>query len=338
MKKAALVIARGGDTKTLFEGDSRDNCNHRFRLLKKELNDLGVIIKSDDEIESSEVDIYIFIDANNEKLKKLSRNSKKLLVIGESPIINRNNHYACIRNQYDRVLSWESNTAKHEKVFWLGCGCSYPEKYSLVEWGDYNREKKICMISGNKKSSMRQELYTERTKAVKELNKYGMKVDLYGPGWNKRKFRGLMRPLNKIKLATSFIYEPITTYRGRCDSKFQTMKHYRFTLCYENARTENGYISEKIFDAMFSGSIPIYLGAKNVNNFIPSNTFINRNEFKDYRSLAIFLQTMNEQDYQRYYRAIKEYAMQFKETTFYEIGWAKTIAQHTIDILKGKQE
>ena len=46
------------------------------------------------------------------------------------------------------------------------------------------------------------------------------------------------------------------------DNKREYLKRYRFNLCPENSDSE-GYITEKIFDSIISGCIPIYWGSEN---------------------------------------------------------------------------
>lgn len=46
------------------------------------------------------------------------------------------------------------------------------------------------------------------------------------------------------------------------DNKREYLKRYRFNLCPENSDSE-GYVTEKIFDAISAGCIPIYWGSQN---------------------------------------------------------------------------
>lgn len=46
------------------------------------------------------------------------------------------------------------------------------------------------------------------------------------------------------------------------DNKFEFLKSYKFNLCPENSNY-TGYVTEKIFDAIQSGCIPIYWGSEN---------------------------------------------------------------------------
>tara|TARA_Y100000389_G_scaffold204545_1_gene257880 strand:+ start:25597 stop:26556 length:960 start_codon:yes stop_codon:yes gene_type:complete len=49
---------------------------------------------------------------------------------------------------------------------------------------------------------------------------------------------------------------------------------YKFILCFENSFT-NGYITEKIFNAFFSRTIPIYIGPEDTNRYINKTAYIN---------------------------------------------------------------
>ena len=66
-------------------------------------------------------------------------------------------------------------------------------------------------------------------------------------------------------------------------------------------------MTDKIFEAFFSGSIPIYLGPNNIDKYIPSNCFINFKKFNNLEELYIFLSSINENDYDVYQTNIKNY-------------------------------
>lgn len=49
--------------------------------------------------------------------------------------------------------------------------------------------------------------------------------------------------------------------------------NYKFIIAFENSKT-NGYVTEKIFNVLFSKSIPIYDGAPNICDYINKESFI----------------------------------------------------------------
>jgi hypothetical protein len=85
-------------------------------------------------------------------------------------------------------------------------------------------------------------------------------------------------------------------------SKLDTIAQYQFTLAFENAVAPD-YVTEKFYDPLLAGSVPVYLGAPNIETFAPGDhCFINVAEFADPRSLAGHLRAVSqdEDQYQQY--------------------------------------
>src|SRR5262245_54515752 len=79
-------------------------------------------------------------------------------------------------------------------------------------------------------------------------------------------------------------------------TKLETIAHYRFTVAFENAISED-YVTEKFFDPLVAGSVPIYLGAPNVEAFAPGDRcYINVNDFESPRALAEDLWTLSQDE------------------------------------------
>jgi hypothetical protein len=200
-----------------------------------------------------------------------------------------------------------------------------------------NVDRKIlCIICGNKFSNFKNELYSQRNLAIDFFSNSNLEFDMYGEGWNRRVFKGILRPLNRVRSARNFLYKPPVAYKGVSINKFETLAEYKFSLCYENVKHTNGYISEKIFDSMFSGCVPIYLGADDIEKYIPKNTFINMKNFKSYTELYNYLSNMTKIEYKRYLDAILDYYPKYLNSSFYEFSWANTIKVHCLELLKNK--
>jgi hypothetical protein len=54
--------------------------------------------------------------------------------------------------------------------------------------------------------------------------------------------------------------------------KINTIRNYRANFCYENIKME-GYITEKLIEALVAGCIPAYIGAPDVLDYIPKGCF-----------------------------------------------------------------
>ena len=70
------------------------------------------------------------------------------------------------------------------------------------------------------------------------------------------------------------------SWKGPIDNKKKVLEQYRFAICYENVQDSPGYITEKIFDCFFAGCIPLYRGASNISDYIPSSCYIDRRKLK----------------------------------------------------------
>ena len=64
----------------------------------------------------------------------------------------------------------------------------------------------------------------------------------------------------------------IPSYRGQCIFKWKTVSQYKYSLIIENS-TDDYYISEKIFDALICGSMPIYYGSDKIFEVLPKEWF-----------------------------------------------------------------
>lgn len=159
--------------------------------------------------------------------------------------------------------------SKLRKLYW-----PQPHKDVLVDfWSRKERLNRIVMINGNHKPVSRDsELYSTRIEALAALAVFG-KVDLYGRGWERWWSRNAMwLPYWRHRKMLMSIY------KGSCISKYEVLSQYTFALCFENMAMK-GYITEKIFDCLYAGSIPLYLGAKDISDLIPEEVYIDCRKF-----------------------------------------------------------
>ena len=64
---------------------------------------------------------------------------------------------------------------------------------------------------------------------------------------------------------------------------------YRFCFAFENT-DEIGYVSEKFFHALASGCVPVYMGASDIDLYLPApNAVIHANDFSDAAALGRYL-------------------------------------------------
>ena len=238
----------------------------------------------------------------------------------ESPLLGPQNFIEYNRKHFDVVVSFETNFADSENYF------SYHLPNTLTIISDsllYSERKCAVMLNSNRVEgylAMRQlgaeglpgigrffngwklpvsklvsttqnELYTWRRMLGKTADKLGGDIlEIYGYGWAGQQiswFPGYHNPIyhcaNKRKIITS--------------EKQQLFSNYRFGIATENYFGELGYISEKIFDALMAGTVPVYLGEKNITKYVPSECFVNASQFGSHQDLLCYLRDCPEYEW-----------------------------------------
>jgi hypothetical protein len=86
-------------------------------------------------------------------------------------------------------------------------------------------------------------------------------------------------------------------------SKLETIARYRFDLAFENSISPD-YVTEKFFDPLMAGSVPVYRGALNIEEFAPGDhCYINTADFHGPQKLADYLRHLskNPVEYEAYF-------------------------------------
>lgn len=262
---------------------NRDDQLLPFHRLRENLADMGINVHTADYLfkdnaeDFPQSDYYSLGLLNNfERVIHERRARLAAFVIMEPPVVAPFLYDALpkLTTVFDRVYVHNTigdgysldgvDVTKLQRLYW-----PIPYNYVLEHfWGNGPRMKRVVVINGSHNPrSKSQEQYSLRIKAMAELSKSGV-VDLYGMGWDRwwsRKAMWMPYWMNR--------YAIMSIYKGECASKFEVLKNYEFCLCFENM-SMSGYITEKIFDCLYAGTVPLYMGAPNILDFIPEDVFI----------------------------------------------------------------
>lgn len=192
--------------------------------------------------------------------------------------------YAFLKKIFPYILTWNDEAIDNITIF--------PRNIPYVAKKNFEKnchcpKKLLVNISSNNFSFSKKELYGERRRIIRYFrdnnpNEFG----LYGGGWSKKQY-------------------PV--YLGKCENKFEVYHNYKFALCLENTKNVNNYVTEKIYDCLCAGIVPIYLGAKNISEFVPAKCYIDYSQFKSISELENFLQDMSGTEYEKYIRNIEDF-------------------------------
>lgn len=294
----------------------------------------GYEIATDDIHNPEDSDIVLYFDMPTYLSQHIDKEKSYLLAI-ESSIINPKNFDKGKHRYFKKIFTWNDDLVDREKYIKINYAFEFPKTiYKKIA-----REKLCCLIVSNKSSNFPNELYSERRSLIRWFeNKHPSDFDLFGFGWNRFRFQGSrqIRMLNRLPFLQYIIYKLIgkkyPSYKGEIKSKFETMKQYRFAIAYENVKDENGYITEKIFDVFIAGCVPIYWGAKNITDYVPSNCFIDRRKFKNNEDLYTFIKNLTDEKYLNYLNNIEQYLNSQFAQQFTADYFAKTIVENCIGV------
>ena len=338
MKKVCLVVTKDLTKNRIFDRSlHRDNCFDGYVWLKKLMDEKGFDLATHDINNVDESDIVIYTTNMPKILPKVEEIQKSYIILSESSFIYPENFNLNYHRHFNKVFTWCDTLITSERYVKL----NFPNPINDFKGFEGIPEKqKLCvMIAGNKKrrydlSSELQalDLYIEREKAIRWFeNNYPEDFSLYGTGWDKYLFSGsrYSRYFNKLhplrRVIQLFPHFKYLSYKGQISDKNEILSKFKFSICYENAKNIPGYITEKIFDSFMAGCVPIYLGANNIQQYVPANTYLDKRDFKTYYDLHRFLKNISDNDYGDYLQNIKEYLNSERSKIFSSEYFAKII-------------
>jgi alpha(1,3/1,4) fucosyltransferase len=174
----------------------------------------------------------------------------------------------------------------------------------------------LTLINANKYSYRDREIYSLRRKAIRFFEGRDVGFDLYGVGWDEGSKQidiGKMKYALKNRKFVPLVRDLVDglrgypSYRGSIRDKYEVLARYRFSICFENEAGAPGFITEKIFDCLHCETVPIYLGAPNIEDYVPSECFIDFGRFSGFPDLLEFLRGLDEGDYHAYVEAGRRY-------------------------------
>lgn len=230
------------------------------------------------------------------------KSTKKILVMYEPPAVLSQMYKESVYSCFDTIFTWKDDLVDGKKFIKY----YYPSMRPMINnVPDFKKKKLVTMINSNLGAGHPDELYTERRRVIEFFERSpSIPFEFYGKGWEERQYKN---------------------YKGRVKEKLDILKQYKFCFCYENMKNIQGYISEKIFDCFAAGCVPIYWGASNIQEYIPENCYILRENFQSMDELILFLQSMKETEYKKYIEAIRKYLNSPQAQLFTKENFANTI-------------
>jgi hypothetical protein len=250
------------------------------------------------------------------RAKELFPGAITVLMVCESPLICPQMFNDDNRHEFDHVVSYEQKNGARLHSYRL------PVPLAVTcEGPDFDDRRLLCMINSNRIEglwAMRQQglvglpgigrmfngwrhglkdwrrvfegdLYPERRRLARELDKFpGIHVDFFGKGWDG----------SQISWFPYYPNAPYSRHRARfVDNRIGTLSRYRFSLAYENWHGSADYLTDRFFDALLAGVVPVYLGDSRIDDLAPPGSFVDARHFNNHFQLISHLSEMSRESW-----------------------------------------
>ena len=311
---------------------NRDDCLEPFRVLQAKAAEQDIELHTLDVLQQKGIapNFTLYVEA----VPFIPiENCKNYLIRFETELTVPINGDADYLNQFDGIFTWDQALLNTNSSSLLNQRTALVPKFPIaypnvlpaqfrvnetINPGFANRNLFCVLIGSNRHANLPdvRELYSERVKVIRWFESYAPKdFALFGNGWlvpqkrlgNLGKWRYRLEKVLPFLLGQSVF----PSYQGSAKNKFEVLAKARFCICFENAKDIPGYVTEKLFDSLFAGCVPIYWGEPNIQNIVPSSCFIDFRQFLNgadpYRDLYQYNSKMTEQDYIAYQEAGKQF-------------------------------
>ncbi len=352
-KENIILFQFLGSNKQLFEESGDDNRNQYIKTLVKDFLKKGFISEPLAKQDLNQVKAILFFDLHSvypiygnlfQKLKfivfnlirsdtssrnifkeekKLNKKIKKYLIAFEPRIICNENFDPLYASLFDRTFSWSENCCGGKSINTI-IKLPIPNiKFQEIQSQRFLQKKVLISISSNKGSYEKGSLCEFKYSAYETLFiKLGDQFNLYGYMWDQSLLSWFLKFIRGTK--SKYFLKLPPYYKGSIKNKNLILSNYKFCLTIENM-SESSFITEKIFNAICAGCIPIYFGAHNIHNYIPKECFINLREFENWDKLCEFLNNFSISDYEKFLENREKFLQSNKYKSFTSKSFSKKL-------------
>jgi len=213
-------------------------------------------------------DAAVFADLDHKSLRdlrNLPRDTPKVLVRFEPKVVMPRNYSLKSLEDMQLVIDVGRPFAQEKSAL------NWPQTWDLSRLENAvdaqgSRISRFALINANKLSFINGELYSLRRQVIQT----SPLIDTWGIGWEASVFQKTLKAGKEAALGLSYSYglslDPLRGWfaqpknlSGPTGEKLDTLSKYNWSLVVENSLD---VMTEKLFDCLFAGSFPVYVGPK----------------------------------------------------------------------------
>jgi len=210
-------------------------------------------------------DVFLCIDYKYEdivKARKSGLGKQHSILLRNEPItVWPKNYRIQAHKEFDLIINMDRLSTHN-------CVSEYHPQFWPTNYGNNPIEKRNLnrpiFIYSNKLSFVKGEYYSLRRECLHKIPE----IDHYGNNWNLdfiKKLKILLGTLRiemsakhfRLKNGSKYWFKNWKSWKGVASNKYKLYEQYKFAIVIENC---DDSLTEKIFDAFFNFTIPIYVG------------------------------------------------------------------------------
>ena len=213
---------------------------------------------------------------------------RSVLIRNEPTVVSPENRDSVVQKEYSLIIDVGRPSSVSKNTM------PWPQQWPSVASKRVDasqRKNRVVLINANKISFLPGELYSLRRASLMKFDS----IDLFGQGWNMSFGEKLKHYVSNLWIALKsgqlprfsggrYFFRNYDNWKGAPADKREIATSYKFALVIENSAE---FITEKLFDALFSGCIPVYVGPKLGEFEIPNSLYVQAEGNIDSIELAI---------------------------------------------------
>lgn len=213
---------------------------------------------------------------------------RSVLIRNEPTVVSPENRDSVVQKEYSLIIDVGRPSSVSKNTM------PWPQQWPSVASEPVDpsqRKNRVVLVNANKISFLPGELYSLRRASLMKFDS----IDLFGQGWNMSFGEKLKHYVSNLWIALKsgqlprfsggrYFFRKCGNWKGAPADKREIATSYKFALVIENSAE---FITEKLFDALFSGCIPVYVGPKLGEFEIPNSLYVQAEGNIDAIELAI---------------------------------------------------
>ncbi len=308
--KFASLVAKAQDN-ILFQPGTGPNGGQYFlpwQMLRAAFLVRGIELNTPDMNTGKQVAFELHLNAQ----RKLN-NGPSYAYLYEDPLVRPLNGDRSHLATYRKV--WGSNEELLAEPNFIRL--DYPNDLSIEDARPFAKRDIFCTMIASNKALLHEDgrgLHAKRVEAIRFFERTAPDLfSLYGRGWDKPavlpgswgRIQKRLGEWQRKWMGDSKVHFP--SFKGEVSAKIEVLARSKFSICYENSYGAPGYVTEKIFDCLKAGTVPIYWGHMGTHSVIPPECYINRQSFSSDQALLEYLLKQSANDHLRFQQAAAHY-------------------------------